>query len=322
MNTKAPNNQKPYKQDFRHHFKRRKRGHNYKAPGKYHITITKASSAPPFCQLKIVELKPDGVSVDLSPLGQIIDNEILNFSNHHPDIIVHEHIVMPDHIHMLIEVLKKLDKPLGNSIGGLITGISNIWRLKIGRRETDVFEEGFNDKPIYSFRDINPVSSYIRHNPYRLAVRQIRPDFFRKTRNIFIEDREMQAYGNLFFLRNPFKIPLIVHRADSDEIFHQKQDDCLMCVQNGGVVVSALISRREKEIRNAIEDAGGRLIVIKNRPLIDREKPSKHDFELCCEGRLLILSPLDYSNIPKTDHPSRPQCLDMNSLAEKICKTT
>ncbi|MDE6021392.1 MAG: hypothetical protein K2H01_10430 [Ruminococcus sp.] len=320
MEADDKNDKIPYKQDFHHHFKRRKRGHNYLAAGKYHITINKSSVAPDFCTLKIIELKPEGVSVNLSPLGEIIDKEILDFSSHHPQIRVHEYIVMPDHFHMLIEVEKRLDKHVGYSIGGLMTGISNIWRKHIGNMDSEVFEKGYYDKPIYSFRDTEPVSDYIRQNPYRLAVRKMRPDFFRKTRNLFIDGREIQAYGNLFFLRNPFKYPLIVHRADSDECFQQKVEDCLAFVKNGGVIVSPFISKREKEIQGLIENSGGRIILIKERPLADREKPTKHDFDLCCKGQLLIISPIDYLNIPKALHPSRSQCLDMNKLAEKICE--
>lgn len=316
----AKNDDTPYKQDFHHHFKRRKRGHNYLAAGKYHITVTKSTSAPEFCSLKIIELKPDGVTVNLSQLGEIIDKEILDFRSHHPQIRVLEYVVMPDHFHMLIEVEKKLVKPVGNSIGGLKTGIANIWRRRIGNMDIEVFEEGYNDKPIYSFRDTDPVSDYIRQNPYRLAVRKMRPDFFRKTRNIFIDSREIQAYGNLFFLRNPFKYCLVVHRADSDECFQQKADDCLAYAKKGGVIVSPFISKREKEIRSLIEKSGGRIILIKDRPLADREKPAKHDFDLCSNGQLLIISPMDYSNLPKSTHPSRHQCLDMNKLAERICE--
>lgn len=265
-----------------------------------------------------MELIPNGVSVDLLPLGLIIEEEIRNFSLHHPQIKVVEHIVMPDHVHLLIQVKERLSRAVGNAIGGLMTGISKIWREFNSNPEIDVFEKGFNDRIMYSFISLDAVCDYIRQNPYRLAVRRARPDFFQMQRNIFIEGREVQAYGNLFHLRNPFKFPLIVHRSDDDRVFNQKLEECLYYAANGGVVVSAFISQREKEIRRKIEDLGGRIILISNCPIANREKPAKHDFELCCEGRLLIISPVDYLALPKTEHPSRSQCLDMNKLAEKL----
>lgn len=318
MNSDSRKQIYPDQQNFRRHHKRRKRGHDYKAPWKYHITITKAASAPYFSSLKVLELIPDGVRVELSPLGAIIENEIRNFSSHHRSIRVIEYIVMPDHCHMLIQVKERLDRPIGNAIGGLMTGISNIWRELNQNPALSVFEEGYNDRIIYSFMSLDVICSYIRQNPYRLAVRRARPAFFRKHRNILAGGREVQAYGNLFHLRNPFKYPLIVHRADDERSFRGKLEECLYHALNGGVIVSAFISRREKEIRKAIEQAGGRIILIHGRPLAEKEKPAKHDFDLCCEGRLLMISPVEYLSIPKSDHPSRTQCLAMNSLASSI----
>lgn len=154
---------------------------------------------------------------------------------------------MPDHVHMLIQVRQRLPKPLGNAIGGLKSGITKQWRTIIGNRAAEIFESGFNDKIIYSFRLLKDVSQYIRQNPYRLAVRHCRPDFFRKTRDLEIAGRRIQAYGNLFLFRNPFKTPLIVHRADSEQVFNDKKEACLTTAINGGVVVSAFISPRRKK---------------------------------------------------------------------------
>ncbi len=93
--------EKPYKEDFTHHCKRRKMGHDYKAPCKYHITIAKAPQAPACSSIQINSLTPEGVTVKLSPLGEIIKRTITHIPTHNPKILVLEHIIMPDHIHML-----------------------------------------------------------------------------------------------------------------------------------------------------------------------------------------------------------------------------
>lgn len=320
MNDQSKVKIEPNSQNFRKHMKRRKIGHDYKAPWKYHITLNKAQDAPDFSSLRILEMMPNGVRLTLSAIGEIIENEIKDFSIHHPEIRVIDYIVMPDHIHLLIHVKERLNRAVGSAVGGLMTGISKIWRELNHNPDLNVFEEGYNDRIIYSFISLDSVCSYIRHNPYRLAVRRQRPDFFKKERHIYIEGREVQAYGNLFHLRNPFKYPLTIHRADDDRIFNQKMQDCLYYSANGGIVVSAFISQREKQIRKAVEDAGGRIILVSDRPFEDREKPARHDFDLCAQGRLLIISPMDYRSLPQSEHPSRSQCLDMNALAEKISK--
>lgn len=310
----------PYKVDFTHRNNRRKKNHDYRAPWKYHITIVKATGVPEFSTLSIRELKPGGVSTEISLLGRIIENAVWNIHKHNPKVKVLQYVIMPDHIHLLIQVTSRLDKPIGNEIGGFKTGISNMWRRMHCDDSLDIFEEGFNDKIIYPDRELNDVFEYIRQNPYRLAIRRMRPEFFQKTRNIFIENREVQAYGNLFHFRNPFKYALIIHRNDTEVQFNHKLDECIYYAANGGIVVSAFISPREKEIRKAIESIDGKIILIHNKPFADREKPARHDFNLCSKGKLLIISPIDYASLPKTVHPSRTQCLDMNSLAEKIAE--
>lgn len=311
-------NHKPYKKDFTHHNNRRKKDHDYCAPWKYHITIEKDPSAPDFSRLKIESITPEGVSVELFTLGKIIEDAIWEIHMHNPDIKVLDYIIMPDHVHLLIQVLERLEKAVGNDIRGFKTGISNKWRKAVNDKSAKIFLPDFNDRIIFPHRKLEDIFQYIRQNPYRLAVRRSRPEFFRKERNIFIDGREIQAYGNLFYLRNPFKYALIVHRADDDRIFNQKLQDCLYYARNGGIVVSAFISAREKEIRKEIEDAGGRIILIGDRPFDERAKPARHDFELCSVGRLLIISPIDYLALPKSEHPSRSQCLDMNAFAEKL----
>lgn len=310
----------PYKDKFIHRNNRRKKNHDYCAPWKYHITILKTKGAPDFCTLSIKELSPEGVSILYSLLGKIIEDAIWNIPKFNAKVRVLQYIIMPDHIHLLIQVISRLEKPVGNVIGGFKAGISNTWRQWRNDRSVNIFEEGFNDKIIYPDRELNDIFDYIRQNPYRLAVRWMRPVFFQKERNIFIAGREVQAYGNLFHFRNPFKYALVIHRKDTEAEFNQKLDDCIYYAANGGIVVSAFISPREKEIRKIIEDIGGKIILIHDRPIENRGKPARHVFDLCVQGNLLMVSPMDYATLPKTEHPSRSQCLDMNSLAEKVAK--
>lgn len=313
---------KPYKNDFIHHHHRRKLNHDYRAPWIYHITVSKAPEAPAFSSLVIENLTPDGVSLNLHPLGKIIRNHLWVFQRRVPKVRILQYAIMPDHIHFLVQVISRLDRHLSHYMNGLKTGITNKWQLNYGDSSLPVFTAGFNDRIMYSHRSLDVVFRYIRQNPYRLAVRQMRPDFFQRSRNIFVNGREMQAYGNLFLFRNPFKISLVVHRADTEADFNIKLDECLYYAANGGVVVSAFISPREKEIRREIESVGGRIILVHDRPLGEREKPLEHDFGLCVEGRLLLVSPLDYLAKPRAEHPSRSRCLDMNGLAAAIAAGT
>lgn len=124
-----------------------------------------------------------------------------------------------------------------------------------------------------------------------------------------VGDTPCQLYGNIHLLNNPFKEQVIVHRADTPEQFERNKEKWLYTAVNGGILVSPFISKREKEIRREAEELGGRFILITNRPLGEREKPVGKDFELCAEGRMLIIAPqtpMDFSRIA---------CQQMNKLA-------
>ncbi len=303
---------KPFKEEFNHHNHRRRHGHDYRAPWKYHITIGKNASAPPFSRLVWEQLAPGGLKVDYTPTGYCISDAIRQIPSIEPHLQVYQYIIMPDHLHLLLRVKETMQRHLG-----LV--IHDFKKMVTQRLGQNVFTESYNDRIVYPERDLNTLFKYIRDNPYRLAVRQARPDFFQKSRAIAIDGRPVACYGNLFLLKNPFKQPLVVHRADTPARFEKKFHESLYTAINGGVVVSPFISPREKEIRKAIESVGGRMILIADRPLIERQKPSQHNFDLCTRGQLLIVSPLDYLDRPPSAHPTRDQCLDMNSLALSLC---
>lgn len=307
-----PEKEKP----IHHKNTRRKFGHDYRSPWKYHITITKAPSCEPFSSLEVKELTINGVSTKNTLLGQIIWRAIRDMQQ--SSIKIYQYAIMPDHIHMLIHVTDRLMDHLGDYIARFKAGITSEWQRRKNNPKLAIFCENYNDRIILPEHSLDEVYQYIRQNPYRLAVRKASPDFFRRQRYIFVNNREIQAYGNLFLLRNPFKISLVIHRADTEEIFNKKMEECLYYATNGGVVVSPFISPREKHIRKEIEAVGGRIILIHSRPFPDRHKPARHNFNQCSSGNLLLISPIDYLSLPVTDHPSYSQCHDMNDLAALI----
>ncbi len=177
-----------------------------------------------------------------------------------------------------------------------------------------VFEEGFHDRIVKNRTQLDTLYRYIRDNPRRLAVRRAHPEFFRRVNRMEIAGRECRAYGNFQLLDCPFREQVVVHRADTDTERADKRDRWLYTAANGGVLVSPFISPAEKAVRDEADQAGGRFILITNRQMEDRYKPSGRDFELCEAGRMLIIS------IPGLSPDlTRPVCLAMNTLAEEIC---
>lgn len=282
--------------------------HDYRGRSIYHITIGKAPSCPVFSH---ISGSPNHPVISKSSIGEIIERQILNFPNLCPALQILQYVIMPDHIHFAIFARDYLPRAIGSYIG--------MMKVKTGQttRETfpeikDIFTPDFYDRYLLPSHKLETIITYIRQNPKRLLERRQNPDFFKKVNNIEINNSLWQAYGNIQLLQNPFKAPVIIHRADSPQVLATKHRRWMHLSENGGVLVSPFISPTEKEVRRHCEDVNGKIILLSNKPFGNREKPAAHDFELCRQGRLLILAPM-------TDLPSgRETFLHLNATAESI----
>lgn len=284
----------------------RARWHDYRARCIYMITLCKHPGAPVFGH---PEKLPSGqYRITLTSLGAKVRDNIFHLSDLEPAIRVLQYAVMPDHAHILVFVQQPLNEHLGFTIARLKININKAWG------KDSIFEEGFNDQILKPGRSLDTIYNYIRDNPRRLGVRLANPDFFRRSIRVNIEGVACSAYGNPHLLQVPFKDQVVVHRADSPEVLESKRERWLHTAANRGVIVSPFISPAEKAIRSEAEELGSRIILLTNKPLVDREKPASHDFELCCQGRLLIVAP--EQEMP----PCRATFMRLNRLAEAIAE--
>lgn len=251
-----------------------------------------------------------------SLLGRVVAKMVLRLPHDFPTLMLHQFCVMPDHLHLLLQVLVRSDRHLDFYIDHLKQRIADRYAIETGRPlcTGDIFEEGYCDKPLYDDRSLDGWYRYIRENPHRLAMRKQYPDFFQRARGIMISGRECQAYGNLFLLRNPDKVAVKVSRKYSAEEKLEKRRFWLERASKGSVIVSPFISPAEKTIRTEAETLGANIILITHEAFPERFKPSKHDFDLCSAGRLLIISLCK----PSGTILSREICLDMNSFAAEM----
>lgn len=303
--------------DYDHQYNRRSLNHDYTKPATYHIILKKNPDIPYFGHpAGNVDKAPDergSIFISHSLLGKIINDDIFNWTKRFPFLKIYQHIVMPDHVHILVRVIEDIPHKFGYYVNKMKVNIAFRWNEANGRIMPSVFEENFTDKIIYPNRSLKEIITYIKHNPYRLGIRKAYPHFFKRIRNIEIAGEEWEAYGNIFLIRNPFKEVVIVHRIDSDK---DKQDLLNLCLENGkngGVAVSAFIAPGEKTIRDALKKAGRRIIHVREKPFGERFKPGD-DFDYCKEGNLLILAP----KFPLPEERERERCLHRNRIAEAV----
>ncbi len=286
--------------------------HDYTRPGRYMITITRVAGAPP---LAVFDFQRRVLS--LTPLGKDVRDAMLGIHERQPYIWIIGSVIMPDHIHFTAAVTHTMPKPLGAYIGGFKGACSKRWALLWGHNEVkSLFCRGFNDRIIWDDAHMVAATRYIADNPRRAAVKAANPDLFQRFNHISIAGRELAAYGNIFLLHDYDIRAVIIHRADTEEVRSSKVDEWLACADNGGVLVSPFISKAEKEVRNRAIEMGGRVIVLRNEGFEERFKPAGREFDLCAEGRLLLLAP--WPDKLRRTVVSRSQALSMNALAEAI----
>lgn len=291
--------------------------HDYKLPSIYHITLTQLPGCLPF---SVLEGTPTAPRLTLTPFGKATEVIIRNTLNNLPFYFLGCYKIMPDHIHMIVTVKRKLKRSIRMEVAVAKSQISKTHSSMRGFDTTQsVFKKDFHHRIIFSNEELETCKAYIRDNPRRLLVKRSHPDLFRVYNHLIIGDMEMAAYGNIFLLRDYQKMAVGIHHWWSEAELHAYRQRCLMVADNEGVLVSPWIHDWEREIRNEAIERGARIITLRADGFQERFKPQGHEFELCSEGRLLLLAP--WPDAPRTPM-SRSTALTLNGLASRIASFT
>jgi hypothetical protein len=257
---------------------------------------------------------------------------------------------MPDHLHGIVSVRERLERPLGAIIRGFKSGVTAALRKASNNPSLEVWEEGFYDGVALEPAMLQAWHRYILDNPRRLWLKRQHPDLFVRVNALAHErlpslpdERPWAGYGNLFLLDRPELVQVRVSRsATQDEIAHVASEVAAK-VRQGAVAVSPFISPGEQAVVAAVAKTGeiaanndssgetgpimtlsrnkregGGLIVLKHGGFPPLYKPSGRYFDLCASGRLLVLSAFAYTS--RKQPLTREQCLAMNGWCEKLAR--
>lgn len=296
---------------------------------------------------------PDVPHIVPSALGTaILYEEVKKITHFYPQVEVWKVCIMPDHIHMIVRVKDDLprNKHLGMVVAGFKGGCSKAamrlrnmggrpWNagssngngahyantgagcasvpLPSGKgKVTPLFEEGYNDKLLLHEGQLDAWKAYLNDNPRRLLIKRQNPHLFTVLHGIEIAGHACQTVGNRFLLHIPDKMAVIVHRRYTDAENARLRSEWLACGERGGVLVSAAISAKEKEVLREAMNRGHRIILLRENGFPPLYKPSGESFDACSSGLLLQISPWDFHMERKTI--TRTQCLELNAMAEAI----
>jgi hypothetical protein len=240
--------------------------------------------------------------------------------------------MMPDHLHAILFVQTKMEKPLGKVLLGVKQACNQAFREMMPvelvavaqqhaqqKRENGLlFAKGFNDQILLRDGQLEHWLNYLKDNPRRLLMKRENPDLFRVQRGLVYAGQNFSAIGNRFLLERPLKLQVQCSRSITEVDLQARLDNCLHAAHQGAVLVSPAISKGEKTIMRAAFEEGLPLIYLQENGFTDLAKPGGKRMEACARGQLLILAPWEHHNEKLTI--KRGQCLKLNDMARIICE--
>ena len=141
--------------------------YDYSTPNAYFITVCTAKRKNLFWKdAEAVIDRPD--NVPLTDLGTIVRQSISEIPKHYSMISVDHFVVMPNHIHLLLQINTAID---GRSM--IAPTISTVVRLMKGtvskQAGSSVWQKGFYDHVIRNDNDYRDIWNYIEGNPSKWA---------------------------------------------------------------------------------------------------------------------------------------------------------
>jgi REP element-mobilizing transposase RayT len=301
----------------------------------YMITMVTEGRKPLFGKVvghsEAVEPSAEVPHIELSPLGEAVEQIWKTIGVHHPEVQVLALQMMPDHLHVVLFVKERLEKPLGKVLLGVKQACNQVFRQMMSESFVAVaqqhagqsrgngllFTKGFNDQILFRDGQLEYWLHYVRDNPRRLLMKREHPELFRVQRGLTYAGLSFSAIGNRFLLERPMKLQVQCSRRMTEEELQAKLADCLKAARQGAVLVSPAISKGEKVIMRAAFDEGLPLIYLQENGFTDLAKPGGKRMEACARGQLLILAPWEHHNEKMTIR--RGQCLELNEMARAIC---
>ena len=209
--------------------------------------------------------------------------------------------------------------------------------------------DGFQDTILFREGQLRAEIDYLHDNPRRLAEKRANPDLFRRVAAVSLPldggriIGRFEAMGNLSLLGRPLvqvqcsrryfayrrvpkpgggvKIlrhgtagdPVIEHAGPEYEAIKERVFDA---ASHGAVVTSPCISDGEREIAREAMNRGFRLVAMRNMGFAPIQKPSGRLFDVCAQGRLLLLAPAAWPHSTQEKPMTRFDATALNRICQ------
>lgn len=271
----------------------RLKGYDYSRPRLYMVTLKLHPQAAP---LSI--LSPDGKHfIEHTPLTypfmQVITERLVIYF--HRTIEIVSYTIMPNHLHILIQIKHVPDKRRPNLlviVSLLSKFLTEAYHQAIpGSSDFRPILPDWHDSIAFTPKAVKRLKAYIKSNPER-TLRRKNSNFCRHRIYHGKDGVAWHYYGNF----NLIKLPTILGvecsrkiREHSDLWMRWKDVAAYISVASAGI--GTFMSPCEKMVKKEIIAAGGSVIILLPEGISPYWHPSEEMEKLCAAGRVLYLTP-------------------------------
>ena len=288
---------------MRHH---RENGWDYKGRAIYHFTLPVEERFPLFGVI-------DGESAEtafvrLNPFGRRVCQMLCGLAQFYAGkgfaLKVLAQKVMPDHVHLVIQVLEPLPQSIGAVVRGFKSGCTKVYKEMYGsgdnaagvhgnaadghERGADGHERGaeapmhfarifarrgsvweqnpayYHERILHAPGQLRRMIDYVKDNPRRLWIKSHHPELFRLHRRTEAAGLSFTSMGNHFLLDWPDKQVVEMSRSATNDEVQGRLQSVLASAHNGAVTYTAAISKGEQLIARTLREQGYPLVVLLN----------------------------------------------------------
>ena len=297
---KGPGKRRPV-DPMRHH---RENGWDYRGRAIYHFTLPVEERFPLFGVLE--GERAETAFVRLNPFGLRVCQMLCGLPQFYAGkgfaLKVLAQKVMPDHVHLVIQVLEPLPQSIGVVVRGFKSGCTKVYKEMYGSGENAAGVHGngegnaagghgndegrspvqfarifagrgsiwqqdaayYHERILHAPGQLRRMIDYVKDNPRRLWIKSHNPELFRLHRQTVAAGLSFTSMGNHFLLDWPDRQVVEMSRSATSEEVQERLRTVLATAHNGTITYTAAISKGEQLIARTLREQGYPLVVLLN----------------------------------------------------------
>lgn len=137
--------------------------YDYSQNGAYFITICTKERKKILCEIVGANI----VRPKLTRYGKIVDDAINLITNHYQTVTIDKYVIMPDHIHLLLQIHSDGRTMFAPTIERIVKQTKGYITKQIG---FSIFQRSYYDHVIRNQEDYNEIWEYIDNNPKKWLI--------------------------------------------------------------------------------------------------------------------------------------------------------